>query len=426
MPAYQPVSATLTSAQLLPPTRSAVPAVGLTNGFGPDTSGIMSVGQGHQFQGQPMVSMPTSMGTAAPVPVSTPNFAGALPADGHTDQMRRVREYQQYLLARHEQSKKVLAETKAEIERRRDNLMQRYPKLDLTRLEGLGAKYLANQPEEQSMPQQISMATPPIGQGQVPYSAAEGQGQGQAVPVTALLASLASHPYYAQTLSQQPLSAAGTSVSEALVNGMVGAVQTTVVQPDINFDTNLRKNKFDNIRKSLPFDTDESFQSPAVRVYEAYTSKQLDTTTGTETTEADTSTSTERGSPQLKPAVPAKFQPLQEEESEGDTSSPASVASDKADLLTTRQEELLRQLADIQRQKEEIMQLQVAGQERVQEKQDQLKQKLATVSTADQQERLRDTFRRVVEEKKVSFTCTVAEIYEPCYEKIYLRRCMTR
>ena len=388
-PAYQPINAALTSAQLLPQPGLAVPSAGLTNGLGPDFSTSMATGQGQQIQGQPVISMATPMGLAAPVPVSTPNFVGALPADGHTEQMRRVREYQQYLLARHEQSKKVLAETKAEIERRRDNLMQRYPKLDLTRLEGLGAKYLANQPE---IPQQDSVTSAPAVQGQVHFP--EGQmcqpamtGQGQAVPITSLLASLASHPYYAQSFTQQQQTgpSAGASVSEALVNGVVGAVQTNVTQPDINFDTNLRKNKFDNIRKSLPFDTDDSFQSPAVRVYEAYTSRQLDTTTGTETTEADTSTSTERGSPQLRPAQPSKFQPLQEESSESETLSPGSATSDKADSLTTRQEELLRQLADIQRQKEEIMQLQSAGQDRVQEKQNQLKAKLATVVTSDAQ-----------------------------------------
>ena len=390
-PAYQPINAALTSAQLLPQPGLAVPSAGLANGLGPDFSTSMTTGQSQQIQGQPVVSMATPMGLAAPVPVSTPNFVGALPADGHTEQMRRVREYQQYLLARHEQSKKVLAETKAEIERRRDNLMQRYPKLDLTRLEGLGAKYLANQPE---IPQQDSMTSAPAVQGlvhfpegQMSQPAMTGQGQGQTVPITSLLASLASHPYYAQsfTQQQQPGPSAGASVSEALVNGVVGAVQTTATQPDINFDTNLRKNKFDNIRKSLPFDTDDSFQSPAVRVYEAYTSRQLDTTTGTETTEADTSTSTERGSPQLRPAQPSKFQPLQEESSESETLSPGSATSDKADSLTTRQEELLRQLADIQRQKEEIMQLQSAGQDRVQEKQNQLKAKLATVVTSDAQ-----------------------------------------
>ena len=378
----------------------AVPAVGLTNGLGPDYSSIMMTGQGQHIQGQPVVSMATPM--AAPLPVSTPNFVGALPADGHTEQMRRVRDYQQYLLARHEQSKKVLAETKAEIERRRDNLMQRYPKLDLTRLEGLGAKYLGNKPE---MSQQDSTAQGQVplsaAEGQMSHSAMEGQGQGQAVPISSLLASLASHPYYAQsfTQQQQPGPTAGPSVSEAFVNGFIGAVQTTATQPDINFDTNLRKNKYDNIRKSLPFDTDDSFQSPAVRVYEAYTSRQLDTTSGTETTEADTSTSTERGSPQLKPAPPSRFQPLQEETSEGETSSPGSATSDKADSLTTRQEQLLRQLADIQHQKDEIMQLQSVGQDRVQEKQNQLKAKLATVTTVDAQAQSRGT--GLAEEKKV-------------------------
>lgn len=392
-PAYQPESAAVTSAQLLPPAGQVFPTTGLPNGFSLDTSCIMATGQDYQVQGQPIVSMATPVCTTAPAPVSTPSFMVALPAGGHSEQMRRVREYQQYLLARHEQSKKVLAETKAEIKRRRENLLQRYPKLDLTRLEDLGAKYLENQPGEPIVSQQVSMAASTTVQHQVAYSADGVHGQSQAVPVTALLASLASHPYYAQTLSQ--MSSSGPTSASHMVNGVVA--QTSIAQPDINFETNLRKNKFDNIRKSLPFDTDDSIQSPTVRVYEAYTSRQLDTTMGTDTTEADTSTSTERGSPQLKPHP--KFEPLQEEESEGDMSSHDSVVSDRADSLTVRQEELLHQLAEIQRQKEEIMQRHAAGQERVQQKQDQLKAKLAIVSTGEQQ-----TFRRAVDDKKVGLS----------------------
>ena len=391
--AYQPVSAALTAAQLLPPAGSS-----LMNGFGEDITRTLPSAPGLQVQGQTMIGMATTASPAVPAPVATPNFVGTLPADGHTEQMRRVREYQQYLLARHEQSKKVLAETKAEIKRRRDNLMQRYPKLDLTRLEDLGAKYLDNQTVEE-MPGPVPLVAPLTDQGHVPFTSAEVQGQGPSVPVTSLLASLASHPYYAQTLSQS-LSAGATSLPNGMPSSAVaGHAQVSVTQPDINFDTNLRKNKFDAIRKSLPFDTDDSFQSPSVRIYEAYTSKLLDTTTGTEVTDADTSTSTERGSPKLKP--PTKFQPLTEEESEGDTSS--GSLSDKSDALATRQEELLHQLADIQRQKEEIMQRHATGQERVQQKQDQLKAKLSTVSKADQQAELRDTYRRVAEERKVSF-----------------------
>ena len=407
--AYQPVSAALTAAQLLPPVGSS-----LSNGFGEDVvrsfpSATLPQGQG---QGQMMVGMPTVV-----APVSTPSFVGAVSADAHNEQMKRVREYQQYLLARHEQSKRVLAETKAEIKRRRDNLMERYPKLDLTRLEDLGAKYLDTQ-TSQELPESVPLIAPLADQGHIPFTSAEVQGQMPSVPVTSLLASLASHPYYAQTLTKS-LTADMNQLPSQLPNGMptsvvAGHVQVPVTQPDINFDTNLRKNKYDTIRKSLPFDTDDSFQSPSVRVYEAYTSKPLDTTTGTEATDADTSTSTERGSPNLKP--PTKFQPLKEEESEGDSSTSGSLVSenDTSDALASRQEELLHQLADIQRQKEEIMQRHATGQERVQLKQDQLKAKLATVSKDDPQAQLRDTFRRVVEAKQVSLNCFMALVLKFC------------
>jgi acetyl-CoA carboxylase carboxyltransferase component len=52
--------------------------------------------------------------------------ASYVPQQDHT---KKIKDYQQYLLQRHEQSKKVLADTRAEIERRRQELLQRFPQL---------------------------------------------------------------------------------------------------------------------------------------------------------------------------------------------------------------------------------------------------------------------------------------------------------
>lgn len=326
-PAYQPPSAVLTTDQLATPWQQ----------------------QYQQLNGQPSyygnvstsVAMPTSLQSQSISPGHIP--PASLTSQGMSEQMRKVKEYQQHLLARHEQSKKVLDETKAEIKRRRENLLERYPNLDLSRLEELGAKHLESRPTSYDQLQASKLS------------------QGQSVPVTSLLASLAAHPYYASTLSQPGAShqpASTTVVPSTAVT--VGTVQATNIpaHPDINLATNLRKNKLENIRKSLPFDADDSFQTP-IRMYEAYSQKHLDTTSATDITETDTSTLTERGSPALKPA--SRPQRVQEdtmtttEESEVDTTASASFMAEKDEVSAFRQDDLKKQLAEIQRQKEEII-----------------------------------------------------------------------
>ena len=372
--AYQPPTAVLTTDQLaMPAQQNATQSLpySMQNGYY-----------------QPPVSMVTSCYAPAmtssqgqSLPTVSPGHLppSSLTSTGMSEQMRKVKEYQEYLLSRHEQSKRVLEDTKAEIKRRRENLLQRYPNLDLSRLEDLGAKGLTN--GIQSSQQQTVAQQPQAGPTPAPRETI----QGHVDPtVASLLASLAAHPYYASSLSQppnntgtQPSQPGGTSTSTVTV----GAAQMNGYLPEsLNSDTNLRKNKFESIRKSLPFEGDDSFQTP-VRVYEAYAERNLDTTSCTDITESETSTLTEKGSPALKPAprpaprVLEKNEPLaasrdqarrnaelrrQEmdqtttEESEGDTSA-SFLSEGPADVALSRQAELERQLADIQRQKEEII-----------------------------------------------------------------------
>ncbi|KAL4219939.1 hypothetical protein ACF0H5_020350 [Mactra antiquata] len=359
---YQPPSAVLTTDQLLGPLpQSAQPqvniATSLQNGYQasaplPMTNGIQ--GQGHSV----------SPGHLPPA---------SLTCEGMSEQMRKVREYQQQLLARHEQSKKVLDETKAEIKRRREHLLERYPNLDLSRLEELGAKHLDQHPRVSA-----SLNT-----------SSTSRGQDQSVPISSLLASLAAHPYYASTLSRPD----AQQNDPMATNGTVGAVQVenSSTHPEINADTNLRKNKLENIRKSLPFDGDVTLTTP-VKVYEAYSRKALDTTSATDITESETSTLTEKGSPALKPApipAPRLSQPgfvgnqamqtteLDTTETEIDTTASVSMMSEPDDVIQQRQDELTRQLLEIQRQKEEIIKIHQQGQKKLLDKEEQLKAKFA-------------------------------------------------
>lgn len=338
--AYQPPSAVLTTDQLTAPYPSSHASI---------PNGHLPVAQQPQL---PVSAVGQSQPTVSPghVPPSS------LTNEGMSEQMRKVKQYQEYLLARHKQSQKVLEETKAEIKRRRENLLQRYPNLDLSKLEDMGAKYLESQ-SGLSKPQQPASTEVPKTNSQGPPSS-----------VAALLASLAAHPYYASSLSQAdgsfPQPADRTSAISTVGAAEMNGTQSQA-HPAINAETNLRKNKFENVRKSLPFDADES-----LRIHDSYVPKSLDTTTATDITETDTSTLTEKGSPALKPApkpAPRAMQPgsrevrrdvdkVSTDESGMDTTASESFLSERDDPAAIRQEELRKQLAEIQRQKEEIIQ----------------------------------------------------------------------
>ena len=359
--AYQPASAVLTTEQLGIQTQLAAQYPSQHQQY--DVRPTNTAQNMAQLQGQyhGTSSLPNGWSTVQSAPMTT-NLSnqtvsvsshvtpGSLTSEAHNAQMQRIREYQQQLLMRHEQSKRVLEETKAEIKKRRENLMQRYPKLDLTRLEDLGAKYLQNG-QDQLVPT-LHPGRDERGHDQTQTSgiaqASTRTSQGSGVPVTQLLASLASHPYYKATLSQTGAPTSGP-VAPSATHITIGSVHIAQPQPEADVNANLKKNKFDGIRKSLPFDADESFQNKtAVRVYEAYSQKQLDTTSGTEPTDVDTSALTDKESPAFRNMSVA-------EDTDVDTTLSGSFLSDRKDPSHDKQEELRLQLLEIQRQKEEII-----------------------------------------------------------------------
>ncbi|XP_052218468.1 uncharacterized protein LOC127836082 isoform X3 [Dreissena polymorpha] len=403
--AYQPPSAVLTTDQLATSSSQMYP-VSAQNGYhygapvATTTSSFAPVSTATSLQGHTAVS-------PGHIPPSSLTNAGM------SEQMRKVKEYQEYLLARHEQSKKVLDETKAEIKRRRDNLLERYPNLDLTRLEGLGAKYLENG----DIPQQTSVAHTKGQTGKdpavpVPVPRGFGQGQGQ-TSVASLLASLAAHPYYAATLSQPDHDTSGRPSS--MMTATVGTVQIKGGIPaglDLNSETNLRKNKFESIRKSLPFEGDESLvqnESFPDRVYDAYTQRNLDMTDTTDSTESDVSSLTEKGSPALKLAPkPAPRNTEASRKRSHDKAERSSATTEESDINTStsftsgsegdvsmlRQDELHKQLEDIQRQKEEIIRRHQQGQQSLRSKEEDLKAKLASLAPEELARQLRDTAKQ--------------------------------
>ncbi|WAR28283.1 CE295-like protein [Mya arenaria] len=370
--AYQPPSAVLTTDQLsMPQHLQQQYPHSAQNGYYQPTNQPVSM----TTSSQAPVSMATSV-QGQQLPTVSPGHIppSSLTNAGMSEQMRKVKEYQEYLLTRHEQSKQVLEETKTEIKKRRENLLQRYPNLDLSRLESLGAKYLGDSHTsltQQQGQQQQSVPVP------APRTTTQSQGQDSS-KVASLLASLAAHPYYASTLSQPD---GPTSVPQSTTTVTVGAAQMNGYPStylNLDAENNLRKNKFEAVRKSLPFDADESMQTP-VRMYEAYAQKNLDTTSTTDYTESDTSTLTERGSPALKAAprpaprnteqvrrtaeqqmVQRVAEQVRRDTEQGGTTTEESDMDTSGrdrymDPSTLRQEELRQQFAEIQRQKEEIM-----------------------------------------------------------------------
>ena len=341
--AYQPATAVLTTDQLM--THSNQHPI-MQNGYAP-------------LAREPNMQAPAVSVSAAgqgQITVSPGHIPPeSLTSSGMSEQMRKVREYQNHLLARHQQSKQVLEETKSEIQQRRSNLLQRYPDLDLSSLEGLGAKYLATQ-ERADSSMQNSSAQPSMSASQGPPSS-----------VASLLASLAKHPYYAATLGKPDTQ---SSIPQSVIpNATIATnghaqINSFQAHPSIDSETNLRKNKMESIRKSLPFDADES-----LRYQEAYPGRNLDTSAYTDITETDTSSLTEKGSPALKPGpkpatrssewgtreVTRDREPDSTEESGMDTTTSGSFLSEKDDAAAIRQEELRVQLAKIQQQKEEII-----------------------------------------------------------------------
>nr|XP_034328091.1 uncharacterized protein LOC117689869 [Crassostrea gigas] len=150
--------------------------------------------------------------------------------------------------------------------------------------------------------------------------------------MTTLLSQLASNPYYSTRLSEP----------------------AEEHQPAETKAEDGSKNKFKKVRKSLPFDADDTLhETPGKPGRSQLYQPSPGSTTANDTTDLNDTTmssSTERGSP----ALPGRKSGLSTM-SESDLSL-LSTAKERNDLFEQRQLELRRQLEAIQRQKEEILQ----------------------------------------------------------------------
>ncbi|KAK3605765.1 hypothetical protein CHS0354_033968 [Potamilus streckersoni] len=306
--------------------------------------------------------------------------------DKQSEHLQKVKQYQQELLARHEQSKQVLEETKAEIERRRQYLMQRFPKLDLSRLENLGARYLEQDGMKNAQSQSQGFIPTTFSSSVVGHVATDSSvlpfvGQSKHASVSSIVASLASHPYYASRLSQPASDKEwlGDAAKKSQVpDGPVSAHYT-----------------FDSIRKSLPFDGNDSYASRQLRVYD--TKNYSPDTSRTETDEEGDITLTSVTSPTdhrgaLRVRGSAKDKSLTTEDSETESSS--SSVMETRGATKTREEDLLQQLQAIHRQKEEIIHQHQLGQQRLREQQDKLKAKMAKATSNKFQDQLQEIHRK--------------------------------
>ncbi|XP_062618455.1 uncharacterized protein LOC134280039 isoform X2 [Saccostrea cucullata] len=309
-----PSSSSIPNAQTAPPFSyfSVTPSVTIAASVQPHVS----------------ASQPTNVRSVAPGTFITPSLpipstiSMTVPTQSQlqAEHMRKVKEYQQQLLLKHEQSKRVLAQTRAEIERRRQELLQRFPQLEFKSPVDGSVK-----PAENGFSEDVQVTS----QGEPKLLTSKTLSPNRAA-MTSLLSQLASNPYYSARLSgpaeeQEP--------SEAKAeNG---------------------KNKFQKVRKSLPFDADDTIhETPGKPGRSPLYQPSPGSTTANETTDLNDTTmssSTERGSP----ALPGRRSGTTTAESD---LSLFSTAKERNDLFEQRQLELRRQLEAIQRQKEEILQ----------------------------------------------------------------------
>ncbi|XP_052104935.1 uncharacterized protein LOC127737994 isoform X4 [Mytilus californianus] len=311
----------------------------------------------HESVHHPSLSMSSLSGSSGeyypqtfPTPsLPIPSTVGLIPVTSYAaqqDHSKKIKDYQQYLLQRHEQSKKVLADTRAEIEKRRQELLQRFPQL------------AGQSPETNKGDEQITAADsranipPPPEVSQTIAQTTELSPSKTAI--SSLVTQLASDPYYAQRLG------IGKEINS---------------KPELS-QTN---NKFRDVKKSLPFD--ESLQeSPYTQVHDSggkFRQTEFDSTMETDDRRDldDTvmSSSTDRGSPKL-PMNGRRS--AQSAESDMDTSS-QSTGRDQNEIYDNRQQELKKQLEEIQKQKEAILQRHDMAHLRLHAEQERLKYQMA-------------------------------------------------
>lgn len=186
----------------------------------------------------------------------------ALMGDGESDHVRRIREYQQRLLERH-QSWKMLAETRSDIERRRNELRQRYPQLNIPQMEPLPAAKSLNLLNAQRPCLLTSLVLP----SQEPREASE---RSLAEPVSATQSTIPHHKGQPSTFLPQPSNGVEAGNFPASLPTEVVAIPTTspaILQTNGLADksaptSKVEQSKTDNVRKQLLFDSETPKTSP--------------------------------------------------------------------------------------------------------------------------------------------------------------------
>ena len=295
--------------------------------------------------------------------------ASYVPQQDHT---KKIKDYQQYLLQRHEQSKKVLADTRAEIERRRQELLQRFPQLASKSPESTETSKEEDQPSSSSAGAAVQSNVPPV-QSNVPPL------QSNVPPLQSNIPPLQIPQTVADTAELSPSKAAISSLVSKLAAEPYYALRLGIGKPEEGSKPEVTQasKKFKDVRKSLPFD--ESLQeSPFAHVHDSGGKSRrsdFDSTMNTDDGRKDLddtamSSSTDRGSPQLHGR-----KSVQTVESDLDTSE--SNGKDRNEIPDKRQDELKKQLEEIQKQKDAILQRHDMAHLRLHAEQERLKYQMA-------------------------------------------------
>jgi hypothetical protein len=295
--------------------------------------------------------------------------ASYVPQQDHT---KKIKDYQQYLLQRHEQSKKVLADTRAEIERRRQELLQRFPQLASKSPESTETSKEEDQPSSSSAGAAVQSNVPPL-QSNVPPL------QSNVPPLQSNIPPLQIPQTVADTAELSPSKAAISSLVSKLAAEPYYALRLGIGKPEEGSKPEVTQasKKFKDVRKSLPFD--ESLQeSPFAHVHDSGGKSRrsdFDSTMNTDDGRKDLddtamSSSTDRGSPQLHGR-----KSVQTVESDLDTSE--SNGKDRNEIPDKRQDELKKQLEEIQKQKDAILQRHDMAHLRLHAEQERLKYQMA-------------------------------------------------
>ncbi|XP_021355070.1 centrosomal protein of 295 kDa-like isoform X2 [Mizuhopecten yessoensis] len=289
----------------------------------------------------------------APHTLSGAMLPGEGKADDHSDQMKKIREYQVNLLHRHEHSKKILSDTRAEIEKRRQELLERFPQLELKSPESDRSGSQVNVGHDPSVAQSMSVLFESRLQHETDKPAG-GKSPAKSA-VSELLSKLASHPYYASRLSHEN--------GKLLASSLLGRDMQPEKGGAIPSSEASKGSKVDRVRKSLSFN--DSLQESPLTAMQHF--RDSDTGRSDLDDTALSSSSTEQGSPAL---------PGRRSGSESD-SDLLTMSRDRNQVFEKRQADLRRQLEDIQKQKEDILQRHQTGQIHLMAEQERLRSKLS-------------------------------------------------